>query len=157
VTYGFIVIMQELDRLNEILETINAIDFRIQSYDLADDLLIAGSFDFCYYHEIEVIFHEVSYISLPASFGEPHFRRASPVEVIEVGKQMGQQVSNLVAWDTEEVVFCIEATTDYTLNRLPFFVVARSVSWREGRVFYYEREHLKEGERIAPWVLQSSQ
>ncbi len=135
--------MNEIDRVNEIVETTNTVDFRIQSYDSVN-LMLTGSFDFCYYHEVELIFHEVSYISLPTDFSYPKFRKATSAEVSEIGK--------LIAVDTEETVFCIEAETSYSLDKLPFFVVAEKVTLNEGLVFYYERENLKEGERIAPWI-----
>jgi hypothetical protein len=63
------------DRVNEIVETTNTTDFRIQSYDSVN-LLLIGSFDFAYYHEVEVEveFREVTYISLPTYFECPTFR-----------------------------------------------------------------------------------
>jgi len=54
--------------------------------------------------------------------------------------------------DQEEIVFYIEAETSCSLNKIPFFVVAEKVTLNEGLVFYYERENLKVGKRIAPWV-----
>lgn len=110
--------------------------------------MLIGSFDFCHYHEVEFSFHEVSYISLPAQFSYPKFRKATFAEMIEIEK--------LIAVDAEETVFCIEAETSCSLGKLPFFVVAESIFMNEGLVFYYERENLKEGERIAPWVEISS-
>jgi hypothetical protein len=135
--------MNELNRLNEIVETTNTVHFRIQSYDSVN-LMLTGSLDLCYYHEVELVFHAVSYISLPADFRYPKCRKATLMEVAEIG--------NFIAVDTNETVFCIEAATSSSLEKLPFFVVAESVSLKEGIVFYYERENLKEGERIAPWV-----
>lgn len=135
--------MNELDRINKMIETTNTVDFRIQAYDSVN-LMLTGSFDFSYYHEVEFNFHEVSYISLPADFSYPKFRKATSEEITEIGK--------IIAVDAEETVFCIEAETSRSLEKLPFFVVAESVSMNEGLVFYYERDNLKEGERIAPWV-----
>ena len=54
--------MSELARINEIVTTTNTTDFRIQSFD-AGNLILTGSFDFSYYHDLEVEFHQVSYIS----------------------------------------------------------------------------------------------
>jgi hypothetical protein len=139
--------MNELNRINEIVDTTNTVDYRIQSYDSVN-LMLTGSFDFCYYHEVELLFHEVSYISLPADFSYPKFRKATLAEISDIEK--------LIAVDSEETVFCIEAETSCSLEKLPFFVVAERVSLNEGLVFYYERENLKEGERIAPWVKVSS-
>lgn len=140
--------MSEFDRVNEIAETTNTTDFRIQFYDSAN-LLITGSFDFCYYHEVEVAFKDVSYISLPTDFNHPRFRRADANEI--------EAIRKLIALEPEDIVYCIEAETSCSIVKLPFYVVAEGVTVREGRVFYYERENLKEGERIAAWVRHQNQ
>ena len=139
--------MNELDRINEIVETTNTVDYRIQSYDSVN-LMITGSFDFCYYHEVELLFHEVSYISLPTDFSYPKLRKAIKSEI--------SQIEKIIEVAQEETVFCIEAETNCSLEKLSFFVVAEKVTLNEGLVFYYERENLKEGERIAPWVKLTS-
>ena len=139
--------MSEFSRINEIPETTNTTDFRIQSFDSVN-LLLTGSFDFSYYHEVEVKFQEVSYISLPADFSHPHFRRADEAEIASIRK--------IVALESEDIVFCIEAETSGSLDRLPFYVVAEKMTVTEGTVYYYEPETLKAGERIASWVKGSS-
>jgi len=135
--------MNEFRRINEIVETTNTTDFRIQSYNSVS-LLLTGSFDFNYYHEVEVEFKEVSYISLPSDFYDPVFRLANAEEI--------ESIRKLIALEKKDVVFCIEAGTSCSIDKLPFYIVVESVSMREGRVFYYDRENLKEGERIACWV-----
>jgi hypothetical protein len=135
--------MDPLDRLNEIVKTTNTTDFRIQSYDSVN-LTLTGSFDFCYYHEVELIFGEVSYISLPSQFWNPFIRMAIDAEIAGIRA--------IIAIDETESVYCIEAETSASLEKLPFYIVAESVSINEGLVFYYARENLKAGERIAPWV-----
>ena len=140
-------IMREFDRINEIVETTSTVDFRIQSYDSAN-LMITGSFDFCYYHEVEILFSKVSYFSLPTDFRYPKFRIATIKEIDQIKKN--------IAIGTEKTIFCIEAEPTCDLEKSPYFVVAESVSFNEGRVFYYEREDLKEGERIASWVKASN-
>ena len=137
--------MSEFDRINEIVETTNITNFCIQSYD-NDNLLMTGSFDFCYYHEVEIEFKEVSYISLPSGFNYPRFRRASAHEI--------ESIRKLIALEPEDIVYCIEAETSCSLVKLPFYIVATGVNVREGRVFYDERQNLKEGEQIAVWVKQ---
>jgi hypothetical protein len=139
--------MSEFDRINEIVETSNTTDFRVQSYDSVN-LLITGSFDFCYYHEVEVEFKEVSYISLPSNFNCPRFHIASAHEI--------ESIRKLIALESEDIVYCIEAETSCSITKLPFYIVAKGATVREGLVFYYERENLKEGERIAAWVQQQS-
>ena len=90
--------MNEFERINQIVETTNTVDFRIQSYDSVN-LMITGSFDFCYYHEVEFIFHEVSYISLPNDFSYPKFREATAEETTKINQ--------IIVVDEEETVYCI--------------------------------------------------
>ena len=136
--------MSEFTRINELAEST---DFRIDSYD-GSSLLLTGSFDFGYYHQVEVKFGEVSYISLPSDFSNPNFRRADDAEI--------ESIRKLVALEAEEIVFCIEAETSSSLARLPFYLVAEGMTVTEGLVFYYDRPDLKDGERIASWVQRGS-
>ncbi|WP_417397369.1 hypothetical protein [Gimesia chilikensis] len=139
--------MDVFKRINEIVEKTNIDDFRIESYT-GSNLLITGSFDFAYYHEVEVEFREVLYLSLPVLFWNPHFRLASVDEIKAVRK--------FIAVGDRHTVFCIEAESDVSFEKIPFYVVAESVRLREGTVYYYEREHLEENERIADWVKRKS-
>jgi hypothetical protein len=135
--------MSAIERLNEIVKTTNTTDFRIQSYDSVN-LMLTGSFDFCYYHEVELVFSEVSYISLPSHFWNPFIRMATDAEIAAIRA--------IIAIDETESVYCIEAETGASLEKLPFYIVAESVSIKEGLVYYYARENLEVGERIASWV-----
>ncbi|QDU50362.1 hypothetical protein [Gimesia panareensis] len=119
----------------------------MESYSRGE-LLITGSFDFAYYHEVEVEFREVTYLSLPVLFWNPHFRLPLDDEI--------EAVRKFIAVGDRHMVFCIEAESDAGFEKIPFYVVAESVVLREGTVYYYEREHLEENERIADWVKRKS-
>jgi len=45
-----------IDELQNKLEEIDINDFCIIRFDRSGKLLLAGSFDFCYYHEVEIVF-----------------------------------------------------------------------------------------------------
>ena len=66
------------------------------------------------------------------------------------------EIGKLICIDEEETVFCIEAETSSSFEKLIFFIVAEKVSIKEGFVYYYDRHNLKEGERIAPWVVSAA-
>ena len=69
-----------LDRINEIVTTTNTTDFLVQSF-VGDSLLLIGSFDLCYYHELEIRFDDVAYIGLPIyGLDSPKFSVASDAE-----------------------------------------------------------------------------
>lgn len=75
---------------------------------------------------ITIRFSEVSYISLPAYiFENPVFRLATTSEIAQVRK--------LVDIDSAEYVYCIEAETLASSERLPFFLVAEDISFQIGK------------------------
>jgi hypothetical protein len=135
--------MDAINRLNEIVQTTDTTNFRIQSYD-SGNLILAGSFDFCYYHEVELIFSGVSYISLPADFWHPLIRMATNNEIAAIRA--------MIEIDETENVYCIEAETSASLEKVLFYVMAEGVAIKEGLVFYYPRGNLEAGESIASWV-----
>ncbi len=105
-------------------------DFRLQSYD-GWQLVAIGSFDLCYYHDVELRFSGVSYINCPTAFFEPHFQE---VGLVEGGRR-----------------FAIKTDAGQ------FEIVAESVSIVIEKVFYYDRgAELKPGERIADWVKRAN-
>ena len=124
--------MQELERINTILATNEIPDFWIQEFN-GINLILRGSFDFFYYHNLEVEFKEVSYISLPVEFHFPFFRLADTKEI--------NLISNLVFLSPEDIVYCLEAETSCSINRIPFYLVARSITIRKETVFYYKKEN----------------
>jgi len=141
--------MIEIDEINHILKTTNIWNFSIYSYDLnqSDSLTIVGSMDLGYYHELEIRFQQVSYISLPTFFDEPLFRIATKEEISELRK--------LITIEPDEIVICIMTNAGFSFEKTPFYIVASNIEYTKGLVFYYERENLKENEKIAHWVKRS--
>jgi hypothetical protein len=135
--------MNNFDEINRIAQETNTTDYCIHSYE-NDDLLILGSFDFSYYHQVEVLFENVKYFDIATWFSYPYFRQATSKEMKNIRSQ------NLI--EAEDKVFCIEAETENSMDRTAFFIVAEKMTVRPGMVYYYERKNLKEGERIADWV-----
>jgi hypothetical protein len=122
--------MATLDEVNR-LAVAGVDEFRFESFD-GFLLLIIGSFDLCYYHDIELLFTEVEFISCPTYFCEPQFRDAGP-------KNDGRR---------------FEIRTDEGL----FEIVAEGASVVLGKVFHYDRgEQLQPGERIAAWVKRGAE
>ena len=109
-------------------------------------MLLVGSFDFCYYHDVEISFTEVSYISLPTEFHCPLFRAANLSQM--------QSIRQQIFLEPQDVVYCIEAETSCSIKQLPFYIVAHSINVRVGKVYDYWKENLNTGERLASWVRQ---
>ena len=131
-----------LDRANEIVSTTNTTDFVVQSHS-GDTLLLTGSFDHSFYHEVEIHFHVVSYIGLPThGIDSPRFSIATHSE---------RNLRKHLELEETDILYCIH--TDPELGgRNRYYVAAERMSVVEGIVFYYHRENLKPGERIAEWV-----
>lgn len=76
-------------RLKEIqrnIDEMNIGDFYVISTDNAGNVVVAGSFDFSYYHNIEINFHKVSFVSCPISlFKIDTIRLASEEESKQLG------------------------------------------------------------------------
>jgi hypothetical protein len=130
--------MDVLDRLN-----LGCWDYRILTFD-GSRLIIAGSTDFSYYHLVEAEFAEVSFISCPTYFSDAKFRLGTAAEQAEV--------SQFVAIDAGDHLFAIDAESTGSMELKAFFILAQSLELNEGTVYYYKREDLKPGERIAAWV-----
>jgi len=114
-----------LDDVNGMIE--GGIDqFRVQSFDSCQ-LMIIGSFDLDYYHDIELTFSDVAYINCPTDFCEPRFSDGGPTAEgrrFQIHTDEGQ-----------------------------FEIVADQVVVVVGKVYHYDRgEPLLPGERIADWV-----
>lgn len=105
-------------------------------------LTVFGSSDFAYYHQAEVVFHEVDLISCPTYFSDAHFRAATDEE-------RGRFVDNR---DWEGKMFAIVTGHGNGPDGSAHFVCAERAECRIGTVYYYQRENLQPGERIASWV-----
>ena len=104
-------------------------EFRFHSFD-GSRLVLIGSFDLSYYHDVEVTFTEVAFIRCPTYIRGPKF--------CEAGK--GEDGTRF------------EIATDEGT----FEIVAESAAVAVGKVYHYDRgEQLQPGERIAPWVKRS--
>ena len=132
------------NKLNEELSAKNIDSFRIIGFSGNDTLIIAGSLDFGYYHDIEIYFHETTYISCPTSFNYAKFRFATSEERKELLPKLFDGF--------EDLVICIVLDEECGKNPVNHFIVAKNVEYRAGTVFYYKRDGLKEGEGIAEWV-----
>ena len=131
-----------IDRINAIVSAANIMDFHVRSFD-GDTLMLTGSFDHCYYHELEIYFHVASYIGLPVyGLDLPSFSIASAPD---------RELHSHLQLDETDILFKLHSNADFE-GGYHYFVAAERLSIVEGIVYYYHRENLKAGERIADWV-----
>jgi hypothetical protein len=104
--------------------------------------LAAGS-DLTYHHDLEVCFSGAVYVACPESFSDPVFREPSDTDR-ELLRHLDSDVPlQVYAFDVDppggnELMACV--------------IVAASVQIVPGVVYRYWRDHLRPGERRAPWV-----
>ena len=118
------------------------LDFHVLSFD-GSRLIVAGSTDLIYFHEIEIIFENVFFIS--GFLKGWHSDTKKEVFVLpENEKELNEK------WEIEQgyqlFLFKIE---DYNNDVL---IAAENVLYNSDVVYYYERPGLKENERIAEFV-----
>lgn len=109
------------------------IDFSIFLHERGR-LIIAGSSDLCYYHNFELIIEDTSYIS-----GMTEWTCDPSDEFLKISEKNEQDSPDTV------LEFYSEAT-------LQMKIVAMKISINFDAVFYYKRENLKPGERLAYWL-----
>ncbi len=117
--------LKTIAEINQILDSTNITDFRIQSFNSCDMSLI-GCYDLTYYYDLEIIFHEVAYLSIPTAFYYPKLRMATKNEI--------NVINQFIAYDEEYHYFCIETETCASLEKLPFFIVAEDISFKKENV-----------------------
>lgn len=135
--------ISNLKKFQEDLEKTNIDDFYFIDHD-GIDIILAGSFDFCYYHDVEVKFLQVEFICCPNQIIADKFRIATKEEVLELHQYMR-------GYENNGLVFCMEDT--FTKDK--YYIVAHGIEVKWGTVYYYKRDNLQPGERIADWVLKN--
>ena len=93
-----------------------------------ESLLILGSNDFTYYHYLEAEFEGVTFCDLPNTFSHAQFR---------LGQRYGETWSIWVTAESD-----VPSANEFEIQ-------AKALQIRIGKVYYYERENLLPGERIA--------
>ncbi|MGR6761181.1 hypothetical protein ACU1JV_04905 [Paenibacillus sp. T2-29] len=134
-------IQSKLMQLNEILSQNNIDHYYIYDYTSRPKLVLAGSFDFSYYHNIEITFYKVSFLSCPGGvFSIEYFRLANDKEL--------EMLKTVSYGFIEGPVICMEDQTFGTR----FFIAAESLDYELKTVYYYKCENLQPHESVAEWV-----
>jgi hypothetical protein len=122
------------------LQKTNINDFSIINHD-GVNITFAGSFDFCY--EVELVFLEVEYICCPNQFRADTFRIATNNEI----STLNNFTRGYFEYINRGLVFCME---DRSFGDR-YYIIAHGLKVTWGMVYYYHRENLQPGERIAEW------
>lgn len=109
------------------------IDFEIYLYSNGR-LIIVGNSDLSYYHNFEIIINAPSYMS-----GDTYWT-CDPLDDF-----MKLKIIN----DNNDANIILEFYSESTLQ---FKLIAANISLNFDTVFYYKRENLSSGERLAYWI-----
>ena len=123
--------MSKIDEINEFVRSKSWMDFEYRK--TPDGVLIIGSKDFTYYHEIEITFKNVSTYLL-----EEYWNVDMRKNFITLQKEGKYLINN------EDIPI-----EDH-------FVIASEVSYNTDMVYYYKKENLKKGERLVDFLKQES-
>jgi len=119
-------------------------DFHVWKYD-GRSLVISGSIDLTYYHKLEIIFEDVFFVS--AFFQEWHSDTSKTVIEIPDGEHCKTLNINFEI-EKGYQIFIIR-TEDYKND---IYIAAKAVKYNTDTVFYYQRENLEDGERLAEYL-----
>lgn len=131
-------VTEQLQKLNAFVADTNVDQFEIAPGQRGE-LILMGSDDLAYYHQVELVFASCSFVSLPWRFDEPRFRPATPEERRRCP----------IPPDEEDCVIAIE-TPD--VDGVVFMVCAQDLWVTYGMSYHYRRANLAPGETVAPWV-----
>ena len=132
--------LNKLEYLNKRIANEKINDFYILDND-GFNMVIAGSFDLSYYHNVEIKFCEVEFICCPQRFEVDQIRHATADEILELSKTV-RVVGN------DSIAFCL---VDSSFGD-KYYILAHAIEYKFETVFYYMRANLKDNERIASWV-----
>jgi hypothetical protein len=119
----------------------NIYDFQFESYN-DFTLKLIGSFDFAYYHNVEITFYGVSFVMCPTKFMDANIRLASSEEYDWFLKN-----NRINYMEDDDILFC------FTIREsAKYFILAEKFDYIFEEVLYYKKDNLEKGQRIAEWV-----
>lgn len=129
-----------VNELQSKLENTNIEDYNIAYLDI-DKALILGSFDFSYYHNIEIVLYEVSFICCPTTtFTINQIRIANKEEISSLDWIMHgiQNEGDVIALDD-------------TFSNISYYIVAQSIEYNYEVVKYFNEGKLIKG-ALSDWA-----
>lgn len=121
--------------INQYVKKFTWLDFEVQSYK-DGNILVLGSTDFSYYHQIEISFYGVSFYQGVLSWG------SDPSDDLLVENT----TSNLSLIDEYKLNGDFKIYSFITDDETKVNFAAERISINTDTVFYYQRDNLKENE-----------
>ncbi|MDF1661221.1 MAG: hypothetical protein P1V97_05590 [Planctomycetota bacterium] len=118
-------------------------EFQLYSVE-QNRLILTGSRDHAYYHQIELRFENTRYMSIPMEFSDPIFRYGEEDDY--------ERIRRIVELENQDLIIHVEAETPAALEPQNFYIVAQTLTLDSDMVYHYQRENLVDGERLASWA-----
>lgn len=141
---------QKIQTLQEELAANNISTFRWLSYENYT-LKIAGSDDFAYYHEVEITFHALDFVSCATYFSGATLRLATEQDRKELlllrTRKFGCTPTytgpeNYIGEKIENIIICILIDEDlHPEDCKKYFIVARDFEYNFETVLYYDKKN----------------
>lgn len=122
-------------------------DFHVWRYD-GHRLTLAGSMDLTYYHQLEIIFSEVFFAS---TFFETWCSDTTKPVIILPDPTLNKTLNIKFEIEQGYQIFILK-TEDYKND---IYIAAKEIAFNIDKVLYYEKEDLKENERLADFVIKN--
>ena len=135
-------IVQTVNEIDAIIRSNPFFDLYVYSYD-TDKLIIAGSQDLTYYHTLEIIFEDVLFVS--GKFTKLSTDKKSPI----ISMPENSKFLN-IKYEIEQGYNLFRISVEDLKNN--FFVAAKSISFNNDTVYYYNKKNLNRSERLAYFV-----
>ncbi|WP_208911790.1 hypothetical protein [Paracidovorax avenae] len=134
----------EVNEINNFIKNKEISEINLYRFE-NDKLTITGSKDNIYYHNMELIFTNPAYISGPLSF-----QISENCEFIE--EVPLTQVSNWPIFSDSDIP--LRAFSMRSSEGPPLTIAAERLETNTDMVYHYNREKLKENERLAYWLIK---
>jgi hypothetical protein len=137
---------------DKILNTVLEIDKEIRKHDWFEftvlnydgyKLTIAGSFDFSYYHNLEIFFEDILFFS--GYFNGWIANTSNPTFLLPENEN---EMNRKYQIENGYQLFVFKAN-NYEND---IVIAAKNIKFNTDTVYYYERNNLKENERLASFV-----
>lgn len=140
--------LKKMQELQNKLTANNISTFQFLSYENYT-LKIIGGFDFAYYHEVELTFYGVSFISCGTYFPSATIRLATDEDQKDLllirtrgySRPTYKGPDNYIGENIDNIIICIPISEDFDIEKcVKFFIVARDFDYKFEDVLYHKKE-----------------
>lgn len=138
-------IVEKINAINAIVKKQSWYDFEVQDLK-GNNLTVIGSLDFSNNHTLEITFTDVFHMSLNTSWSSDTSEKVLLLAEGEEARKIN------LKFRIEQGNFLFRFIPEDFGEDTGFYIAAKDLSFNTDTVYYYKKDDLKAGERIADWV-----